>query len=107
MKMKKNNEIGEVKLDREQFKEFIKCAKNIENKLDTLIIFMKLMAPKPKLGKEEAEILKLCNKKNNISDMVKKLEKTEKNVGVVLTNLRKKGYIKSTIMNDKYVYMKI
>jgi len=63
--------------------------------------------PKPKITTEEKRILKLCDKKHTIDDMVQATGKTRTNVGFILTQLRKKGLIKSVKLKDKLVYGRV
>jgi len=94
-------------MDEKQFKELMKSMKSLESKLDKLIIFAKASVPKPKVSPEENKILKLCNKKNSIDDMMKKTRKTRTNVKFILSQLRKKRYIESIKIKNKLVYRRI
>jgi uncharacterized protein YdcH (DUF465 family) len=90
-----------------QFRELIDLLKSIDDKLDTLVNFQRTLMPKPKLGKEEKKILKLCDRKNTIDDMMTKTAKSRNDVKVTLTRLRKKGLIRSTKVKNKLVYERI
>jgi hypothetical protein len=91
----------------EQFKEFSKTLKDIDDKLSILIILQKRVAPKPPIGVEETKVLKLCDKKHTIDNIVKETGKTENNVKVTLSNLRGKGLIRSLEINGIVVYEEI
>jgi len=91
----------------EQDKQVLKVLKNIDTKLSILISLQKSSVKPSTLGKEEKSILKLCNNKNSVEDMTKATNKTRKNVEVTLSHLKKKGLIRSTIINKKMVYVKI
>lgn len=90
-----------------QYREMISLLKSIEEKLDTLVNFQRTLMPKPKLGKEERKILKLCDRKNTIGEMATKTEKTSNNVNFLLTTLRRKGIIRSVKIKGRTVYEKI
>ena len=47
----------------------------MDKKLDVLIAIQKSSLPAPKITPIEEEILKLCNSKNTIKDMMKKASK--------------------------------
>ena len=94
-------------MNKEQFKELIHLIKNIQMKLDVLVKILRASIPKPKITPEESKILKFCNKKHTIDDIMKKTGKTRNSVKVILTRLRNKGYIQSTKIEDKLVYHKI
>lgn len=87
--------------------EILKSLKNIEKKLDVMIKIQKSMAPEPKLGADEKKILKYCNSKYTINEIVEKTQKTKGSVEVVLSNLRSKGIIKSVKIKGKIVYSKV
>jgi small-conductance mechanosensitive channel len=92
---------------REQINKLLKSLKSIESKLDVLVRLQKASMPKPKIGEEEKKIRKLCDKKHTIDDMVEETKKTRTNVTSILTNLRKKGLIRSVKLKDKLVYERI
>jgi predicted transcriptional regulator len=94
-------------MDKDQFKRHMKALKSIDSKLDVLVRLQKLNMPKQKIGAEEKKILKLCDRKHTIEDIVKEIGKTENNVKVVLTNLRKKVLIRSVKLKGKLVYERI
>lgn len=94
-------------MDNKQFKELTKLLKSIETKMEILINILKASMPKPKVTPEERKILKLCDKKHTIDDMMKATGKTKTNVNFLLSQLRKKGLITSIRMKDKLVYEKI
>ena len=94
-------------MSKEQFEKISKTLDNIDSKLTTLIVLQKRASPKPKIGNEGAKILKLCDKKHTIDDIVKETGKTEDNVKVTLSNLRSKGLIRSVELKDKLVYEEI
>jgi len=90
-----------------QFREMISLLKSIEEKLDTLVNFQRTLMPKPKVGKEEKKVLKLCDRKNTIAEMATKTGKTSNNVNFILTHLRRKGIIRSVKIKNRTVYEKI
>lgn len=90
-----------------QFLELMNLLKNIEMKLNVLVKLLKVTIPKPKITPEEKKILKLCDKKNTIDNMVKETGKTRTNVSFILSQLRSKGLIESTKIKDKLVYRRI
>ncbi|MHC3130070.1 MAG: hypothetical protein IBV52_08370 [Candidatus Bathyarchaeota archaeon] len=94
--------------DAKRFEKLMHVLKSIETKLDTLITLQKAVTPKPSVGKEETKILKLCDKKHTIDDIVQETGKTRSNVESILTILRKKALIRSTKSTDKKtVYKRI
>ena len=54
----------------------------------------------------EKQIYNLCNGENSISDIVSKTKKKNDNVKKVLSNLRKKGLIRTIYSKDKITYQK-
>ncbi len=94
-------------MEKKQFEQTIESIKKLEKKLDILIAILKKMAPKTELGVEEKAILKLCNRKNTIIDMMQKTNKQRNNIQVTLSHLKSKGLIKPVTINDKRVYEKI
>jgi len=92
---------------KEQFNKLMKSLKSLESKLDVLITLQKTIAPKPRVGKEENKILKMCDRKHTVDDIVKETGKKEGNVMVVLSNLRKKGLITSVKLKGKTIYERI
>lgn len=94
-------------MSRKQFKEMMNLLGSIEEKLDTLVNFQRTLLPKPRLGKEEKKILKLCDRKNTIAAMVTKTGKTSNNVNVTLNSLRRKGLIRSVKIKNNLVYEKV
>lgn len=90
-----------------QFLELMNLLKSIEMKLNVLVKLLKTIMPKPKITPEEKKILKLCDKKNTIDNMMKKTGKTRTNVKFILSQLRSKGLIESTKIKDKLVYRRI
>lgn len=90
-----------------QFKNLINTIKRLENKLDILISLQKSSIKRPEVSGEEKNILKLCNGKNTIQDIINKTDKTINNVKVTLTHLKKKGLIKSAKIKNRLVYVKI
>jgi len=89
-----------------QFKQLLKILKDINQNLSILVSLQKYTSKPPKLGSEENTVLKLCNGKNNATEMAKITDKSKHNIEVVLGGLRKKGLIKSTKINRKTVYVK-
>ena len=87
-----------------QFNKMIKSLKSIDCKLDILIKLQRANMPKPTVGKEEKKILKLCDRKHAIEDIMKETGKKRHNFEVVLANLRKKGLIRSVRKEGKTVY---
>ena len=94
-------------MNKKQFSELMKSLKSIEAKLDILITLQKAVTPKPKVGKEEKKILKFCDRKHTIDDIVKETGKKHSNVRATLSNLRKKALIRSVKTKDKFVYERI
>lgn len=94
-------------MSKEQFRKLMKSLKSIETKLDILVSLQRASMPKPKITREERKILKLCDKKHTIHDIVQKTGKTKTNVNFLLSQLRKKGVIKSVKLKDKLVYGRI
>lgn len=92
---------------KEQTDKLLKSLKRIESKLDMIVRLQKATMPKPSITPAEKDVLKLCDKKHTIQDMVTKTGKTETNVNRMLSNLRKKVLIKSIKINDKIVYKRI
>jgi hypothetical protein len=90
-----------------QLGELIDLLKSIDDKLEILINLQKKILPKPSLGKEEKKVLKLCDRKHIIDDIVKETGKTENNVKVILSRLRDKGMIRSVEVKNRLVYEKI
>jgi len=89
-----------------QFKLLMNILKEINQKLSVLITLQKSSAKPPKLGTEENIVLKLCNGKNSVNDIMTATKKTRNNVKKTLSNLRKKGLIRTTTINKKTVYVK-
>lgn len=87
--------------DAKRFEKLMRSLKSIEAKLDILITLQKAITPKPSVGKEEKKILKLCDKKHTIDDIVKETGKTRTNVQSILSILRKKALIRSAKSKDK------
>jgi Fic family protein len=94
-------------IDNGKFEQLMRSLHNIETKLDILINLQRTSIPKPKVPKEEAKILKLCDKKHTIADMVSKTGKKNSYIRKILTQLRKKGLIVSIKSNGKTVYGKV
>ncbi len=94
-------------LSKQELANLFKKLDDINDKLEILIILQKRTIPEPQLGIEEAKLLKLCDKKHTIDDIVRETGKTENNVKVTLSNLRSKGIIRSVESNDSIVYDKI
>jgi len=92
---------------KEQFNKLMKSLKSIESKLDVLVRLQRASMPKPKIGEEEKKILKLCDKKHSIDDIVKETKKTRNSVKVTLTRLKKKALVRSVKVKDKLVYERI
>lgn len=94
-------------MSKEQFDKLMQSLRSMEDKLDILIILHKAVAPKPKVGKEEKKILKLCDRKHTIDDIAKMTGRKHTNVRATLSNLRKKAVIKSVEIKDRLVYERI
>ena len=90
-----------------QFNSFVNSLKRLESKLDVLISLQKSSIKRPEVSGEERTILKLCNGKHSIQDIVNMTHKTTNNVKVTLTHLKKKGLIKSTKIKNKLVYVNL
>jgi len=88
-------------MGKNQNSEIIKLLKNIDDKLDTLIILTRLITPKQKPTAEEKKILELCNRKNTVSDMIQKTQKKRNTIEVALSSLRSKDLIKSSTLSEK------
>ena len=58
-------------------------------------------------GSIEEKVYNLCNGKNEISDIAKKIGKTEKIVRARISDLRRKGLIKSFYQDEKYIHLQI
>ena len=96
-----------IKLEKNQFQDLINVLKSMDKKLNILIAIQKASSPTPKLPPIEEEILKLCNSKNTIKDMMEKAEKNKNQIEITLSRLRSKGMIKSVTVKEKLVYKKI
>lgn len=94
-------------MDKKQFEALMKSLKNIENKLDIIIRIQKMASSKPKIGPEEKKILKLCDKKHTIAEIITETKKSKNNVKSTLSHLRKKTLIRSVKVNKRLVYEKI
>jgi hypothetical protein len=94
-------------MSKEQFEDLTKILESIDKKLDLLVTLQKRVSPKPNIGKEEAKVLQLCNRKHTIEGIVKETGKTENNVNVILSRLREKGRIRSIEIKGVTVYEKI
>lgn len=94
-------------IDNDKFRQLMRSLNNIETKLDILINLQRTSMPKPKVPKEEAKILELCDKKHTIADMVARTGKKNSYVRKILTQLRKKGLIVSIKSDGKTVYGKV
>lgn len=57
-----------------------------------------------KAGSFEEKVYKLCDGKKQISEISKKLGKPEKNVTATLSDIRKKGLIKTFQKNGKFFH---
>lgn len=88
-------------MNKKQFDELLKQLKKMENKLDTLITVSRLSAPKQITTDEEKKILKFCNKKSTVVDIMRETKKTRNAVDILLSNLRSKGIIKSMTLTEK------
>ena len=94
-------------MTKEQINKLIKSLKSIESKLDVLVAIQRASVPKPKTTPAEKVILKLCDKKHTVDDIIKESGKTRTNVESLLTQLRKKGQIMSVKVKGKRVYKRI
>ena len=94
-------------MSKKQFNDLMKSLKNIENKLEIIIRMQKSILPKPNIGEEEEKILKLCDKKHTIEDIINSTGKSKTNVETILSRLRKKALIQSIQMKGRQVYEKI
>lgn len=88
-------------------KDLINILRNIDSKLDILIILQKAQMPKPKIGEEEHKILKLCDRRHTIDEMVEKTGKAEGTIKATLSHLRDKALILTVKTKDKTVYERI
>ena len=87
--------------------KLLKSLKRIESKLDVIISLQKASLPKPTISPTESEILKLCDKKHTVKDMMIKTGKTETNINSLLTKLRKKVLITTVKVDSRKVYERI
>ena len=81
--------------------EIVKLLRSIDSKFDTLITLTRLSAPKQHITTREKKILELYNRKNTVSEIMKKTNKTRISVEVALSSLRSKGIIKSATLTEK------
>jgi len=81
--------------------EIVKLLKSIDSKLDTLITLSRLTVPKQTPTEEEKKVLKFCNRKNSVLEIMKQTEKTRTAVDNLLSNMRLKGIIKSVTLSEK------
>jgi len=58
-------------------------------------------------GSIEEKVYNLCNGKNEISNIAKKIGKADKIVRARISDLRRKGLIKSYYQDEKYVHLQI
>jgi len=91
----------------EQFEEMLKSVRSIESKLDIMVSLQRASAPMPKIGKEEKRILKLCDKKHTIADMIQETQKKEGTINSTLNHLKAKGLIQTAKIDNKTVYERI
>ena len=98
---KKNDNIGK------HLEELVKSVKNIESKLDILVNLQIASSPKPKIGKEEQKILKLCDKKHTIADMMQITKKKEGTIKSTLNHLKLKTLIRTIVVEGKTVYERV
>jgi transcription initiation factor IIE alpha subunit len=94
-------------MSKKQFEELLKSLKGIEDKMEILINLQKTILPKPSLGEEEKKVLKLCDRKHTIDDIVRETGKSENNVNVILSRLRDKRLMRSVEIKNRLVYEKI
>ena len=94
-------------MDNKQFEELKNLLKSMDMKLDLMVKVLKVSMPKPKITPEERKILKLCDKKHTIDDIVQKIGKTRNSIDIILTQLRSKAIIKSVKIKGKLVYGRI
>lgn len=94
-------------MSKKQFEELLKSLKSIEDKMEILINLQKTILPKPSLGEEEKKVLKLCDRKHTIDDIVRETGKSENNVNVTLSRLRDKGLMRSVEIKNRLVYERI
>jgi hypothetical protein len=94
-------------MSNKQFEELVDLLKSIESKLDTLVNFQRASMPKPKIPPEEETILRLCDGKHTIEDMVNETGKKNSYVRKILTQLRKKGVVESKRFGERVVHKKV
>jgi hypothetical protein len=94
-------------ITKKQFEELAKSVKNIESILNLLVNLQLSMLPKPKIGEEESKILKLCDKKHTIADMMAATNKKEGTINATLNHLKAKTMIQTVISDGKTVYERI
>lgn len=94
-------------MNKDQFNKLMKSLKRIQSKLDILIRLQRTSMPKPKITPAEREILKLCDRKHTVEDMVKETGKSKTNVETLLSNLRRKAQIVSIRVEGKVVHKRI
>jgi flagellar biosynthesis/type III secretory pathway chaperone len=81
----------------------------ISQQLDVLI---QLSIPKSNtipsnVGRTEREVLELCDLRNTVADMMKKLNKKRSHIAKTLTTLRKKNLIASMNIHDQTYYVRL
>lgn len=89
------------------FRELLKTVKNIESKLDVIVSLQKASIDMPNVGTEEEKILKLCDKKHTIADMMQVTSKKEGTINATLNHLKGKAMIRTVIVDSKTVYERI
>lgn len=94
-------------MDKKQFEELKNLLERIDTKLDLMVKTLRSSMPEPTLTREEKKILKLCNKKHTIDDIVQKTGKTKNSIDIILSHLRNKALMKSVRIKDKLVYGRI
>lgn len=72
-----------------------------------MLSLQKASTPVPKIGEEEEKILKLCDKKHTIADMIQETQKKEGTINATLNHLKAKGMIQTVKVDDKIVYERI
>lgn len=90
-----------------QIEGLLKSIENIESNLDLLVSLQMATMKKPDVGKEEKKILKLCDKKHTMADIVKATNKKEGTIGATLNHLKAKALIRTVIVDGKTVYERI
>lgn len=100
-------------MSKEEHSKFeLETLTKIDQIIERLDILIELMIPTPKIedsepGETGLEVLKLCDTKHTIEDMMKKLKKNHNTIKMALRRLREKGVIRSIKIRNKTYYIRI